>query len=241
MRLLRSFHNKVKRILFDTGARAVGGRPAILDVGCGVGGDISKYRTCGARYVLGVDVDPEAIAEARRRLMRTRTPVDIRFVHLNSVYDLELSAPKSFDVVSCQFCMHYLWVDPDAFLGFVRRCLRDSGVFIATIMNGDVLRSRGSIASPYCTALLGPDEDTVEMHMEGTRYFDGNPKREKVMYPEDVIGKFLDAGFSLLSWNGFKEYQDRDYPEELSKVSELYCSVMFRLRPCTCPEAPSSS
>ena len=96
----------------------------VLDAACGVGyGSAELGRT--ARHVLGVDVDPEAIAYAAARYA---TPnVDFAVMDLAA---LEL-ADGSVDVV-CAFEAIEHVRDQDAVLAEVARVLRPAGTFVAS-------------------------------------------------------------------------------------------------------------
>ena len=60
----KEFANNVKRRMFKDYARSV---PLLLDLGCGRGGDISKWRDAGVGHVLAMDLSAEQLQDARRR------------------------------------------------------------------------------------------------------------------------------------------------------------------------------
>ena len=63
---LKKYHNRIKRELLARFARCTPGG-AMLDLACGRGGDLRKWMDLGVGRVVGVDLSPGEVAEARRR------------------------------------------------------------------------------------------------------------------------------------------------------------------------------
>lgn len=101
----------------------------LLDIGCGPGTitlDLARRVAPGA--VVGLDVAPEVVAEARALLDRAdegARGVDVSFA-VGDVYDLDLP-DASFDVVHAHQVLQHL-TDPVAALSEMRRVLRPGGV-----------------------------------------------------------------------------------------------------------------
>ncbi|MDQ4082287.1 MAG: class I SAM-dependent methyltransferase [Actinomycetota bacterium] len=103
--------------------RFLGGNPAILDVGCGVG--LLRARIGGipfARYV-GIDISAEAIAQANEM-------ADDRTTFL--VAPSPTGAPGPFDVVVLNEVLYYQ-EDPGRFLDEVYAALRPGGHLLTSI------------------------------------------------------------------------------------------------------------
>lgn len=66
-RRLAGFHNTYikRRVIFETLAKRSGETSTLVDVACGKGGDLQKYSGSGASFVLGVDVVPDNILNAK--------------------------------------------------------------------------------------------------------------------------------------------------------------------------------
>ncbi len=82
-------------------------RPRVLDLGCGRGGDLLKYRHIGATRVVGVDPSQASVDEARERARAVG--VDASF-HVGSMLDRLDGHPfdaGSFDLVVCFFSLQY--------------------------------------------------------------------------------------------------------------------------------------
>jgi SAM-dependent methyltransferase len=111
----------------------------VLDAACGVGYGAAELGR-SARHVLGVDVDPEAIAYATARYAAP----NVEFAVMDLVA-LELE-DASVDTV-CAFEAIEHVVDRDAVLAEVARVLRPGGVFIASTPRADETTDRP--ANPF--------------------------------------------------------------------------------------------
>jgi mRNA (guanine-N7-)-methyltransferase len=179
---LKNFNNWVKSVLITrfghpalakspitgpTGSRMRIARGKVLDLGCGKGGDMTKWSKANIKELIGVgqsgfsnqlihfldlsflDIASVSIEQARKRHNGPRGPqFDATFAALDC-YTQSISKAFSpatlsqlFDVVSMQFCMHYAFETVQkarCMLDNVSRYLRPGGVFIGTIPNADLL------------------------------------------------------------------------------------------------------
>ncbi|KAG8831482.1 mRNA cap guanine-N7 methyltransferase [Serendipita sp. 399] len=128
----------------------------VLDIGCGKGGDIQKWRNAGIKEYVGLDLAIVSVNQARERWQNwngnksdrfdaTFAQLDCYTHYLSESEELGpqvLSQP--FDVVTMQFCMHYAFETEKkvrVMLDNVTKYLRPGGRFIGTIPNSDVLLS----------------------------------------------------------------------------------------------------
>ncbi len=102
----------------------------ILDVACGVGYGASILARVGARHVLGVDVSPEAIGEARARAGEVA-----EFI-VGDLHNIPCE-DRSFDLVTCFETIEHV-ADPNRALAELRRVLRDDGILLLSSPNRDV-------------------------------------------------------------------------------------------------------
>jgi SAM-dependent methyltransferase len=119
----------------------------VLDVACGTGAVAQEAlrRVGPERQVAGLDVSPDMLAVARRKL----PDLDLRQGHAEELpFDDE-----SFDAVTCQFGLMF-FEDRDAALQHMRRVLRPGGRLSVAVW--DALES-----TPGYTALT----ETVEKHL----------------------------------------------------------------------------
>lgn len=66
---VHKFNNYVKAALIQTFLKPCG---QVLDMPCGRGGDLKKYRENKAGFYVGVDIVPERIEEAKKRHRTTK-------------------------------------------------------------------------------------------------------------------------------------------------------------------------
>jgi mRNA (guanine-N7-)-methyltransferase len=140
-RQARALNNWVKSCLIER----YGFRRAVLDLSCGKGGDLQKWRRAGAPRYLGVDISGEAVAEATRRAARVFPAAKIFQGDLSRSpgCDNRLGSDLTFGVVSCMFALHYFWRSERALrqlLSTVRDNLSVGGHFILTVPRAGTLK-----------------------------------------------------------------------------------------------------
>ncbi|KAF9815455.1 hypothetical protein IEO21_04626 [Rhodonia placenta] len=147
---LKSFNNWVKSVLITRFAHpalveSTGMlRGRVLDMGCGKGGDLTKWSKAKVREYVGVDIAAISVDQARLRHAQTRSgprfaasffPLDCYANRLRDGLPPGLLV-RPFDVVSMQFCMHYAFESEEkarCMLDNVSAHLRSGGRFIGTI------------------------------------------------------------------------------------------------------------
>ena len=120
---------------------------AVLDFACGKGGDLTKYRKARVGSYVGVDIALESVRrDATQRYNGGSYPFPATFI-AGDCFEVDLCdegalAQKGFDVISCQFAIHYSWsTERRARCAFrnVARLLRPGGHFIGTTVDANVL------------------------------------------------------------------------------------------------------
>lgn len=118
------YYRDVKPVLLDlldpAGLR-------VLDAGCGAGGNGELLKRAGAREVWGIELDPGAADEARRRLDGVVTG-DLAKVSLDDL------GGRLFDVVLAIDVLEHL-ADPAAALARLVTMVRPGGTLVACIPN----------------------------------------------------------------------------------------------------------
>jgi SAM-dependent methyltransferase len=101
----------------------------VLDVGCGVGNDLSRFARGGAD-VTGIDIAPHAIELARRNFEQRK--LSGQFL----VMDGEAMAfpDNSFDLVYCHTVLHFT-PEPERMIAEIHRVLKPGGQAILMIVN----------------------------------------------------------------------------------------------------------
>lgn len=140
---LRTFHNWIKAALLQRYAVPGG---AALDLCCGKGGDLLKWKAAGVAEVYMVDIARGAVEAARARAAQIRGPAT--WFHVADCFRDDLAAvlpPTPVEVVSCQFSLHYACDSAATLRGLLRNAtarLRVGGVLVATFLDGDAVRAR---------------------------------------------------------------------------------------------------
>jgi 2-polyprenyl-3-methyl-5-hydroxy-6-metoxy-1,4-benzoquinol methylase len=94
----------------------------VLDVGCGMGRNPHWFADAGATSVLGVDVDEQSLAAARRNLQANPR---VR-IEKCSVYELDPAVQGTFDRVTCIGVLHHL-AEPERALQQMWKCVAPGG------------------------------------------------------------------------------------------------------------------
>jgi mRNA (guanine-N7-)-methyltransferase len=153
---LRSFNNWVKAAIINKYTYLLGKELSILDLCCGRGGDLEKYFRCGVRIYVGADLSEESLKNAMDRIVKLKSE---KFKNLSTkcfFITEDVSDPNNnlmkkipnefyFDLISCQFAMHYHFeneIKVRAFLENVTSKLNEGGYFIGTIIDSNVLVKR---------------------------------------------------------------------------------------------------
>jgi mRNA (guanine-N7-)-methyltransferase len=115
----------------------------VLDMPCGRGGDLKKYRENGAAFYVGLDLVPASIAEARKRHGTTHCMFGAVFYEQDFTKPLDLAS--EYDVVSCQFALHYAWdtaARADQVMANAATRLKGDGAFLITVPDYDEILRR---------------------------------------------------------------------------------------------------
>ncbi|KAI0373343.1 hypothetical protein BV20DRAFT_1050237 [Pilatotrama ljubarskyi] len=158
---LKSFNNWVKSVLITRFAHpALAASPSaqrrgsrmrgrVLDMGCGKGGDLTKWAKANVAEYVGLDIAAVSIDQARHRHATSRGARFVADFFALDCYSHVLSdvlpptlLATPFDVVSMQFCMHYAFeseVKARTMLKNVSTWLRPGGIFVGTIPNARLL------------------------------------------------------------------------------------------------------
>lgn len=141
---IRKYNNLMKSCIIN---HFVPQDPVVLDVACGHGQDLMKYKASNPILYIGTDISQAALTEARRRYRSSKLRYPADFVYGNlmvpDTFDRihEVAANQGllgealFDVVSMQLALHYVigsFDEAQDFLSRIIRMLKPGGRFIAT-------------------------------------------------------------------------------------------------------------
>ncbi|KZT74131.1 hypothetical protein DAEQUDRAFT_702380 [Daedalea quercina L-15889] len=134
------------------GERPGGVKGRVLDMGCGKGGDLTKWAKARIKEYVGVDIAAISVDQARLRHASLRGPRFTASFFALDCYEHLLrdrlppaALARPFDAVSMQFCMHYAFESEKkarCMLRNVSENLRPGGTFIGTIPDAGQLLER---------------------------------------------------------------------------------------------------
>jgi ubiquinone/menaquinone biosynthesis C-methylase UbiE len=126
----------------------------VLDLCCGVGGDLDKFAHLNVSSIIGVDISAESIREANSRstsglIHKMKIPVSLHESDLRS--NILRFQPLS-DIVTCSLALHYFWGDAthiDNVLTTVQSSLKKQGYFLLVILDEAQIPKEGIKSHPY--------------------------------------------------------------------------------------------
>lgn len=150
---LRAFNNWIKSVLIKEAMHVLHScsiqHMSVLDVACGKGGDLGKFKksfSMRLKEYVGVDVAKVSVEHAQDRVRLMRPPFRCSF-HAFDAFggDLRNVISGQFELVSCQFALHYAFKTEETAKNAVRNvslCMSDRSVFICTIPNAQLILER---------------------------------------------------------------------------------------------------
>jgi len=289
---MRQFHNWIKSTLITNitdyyYSMKKNNRVALLDIAVGRGGDLMKWNNAYITDVFGFDISPEAIysknpdnpgaIERLRNLKKYKTKVqfavgDVTRPLINSdgnqgidslitkyLIDTRL---KQFDLVSCQFALHYYFSSESALrnmLALVSKFLKPGGYFFGTTVEGDsikkyfgstntriIKRSIYKIERMFNTKLKSPFGNkytfTIFDNKDKTNYFNTIPISEEYLTDFKILN-LIAKQYSLepVNLNFFEPYfvngkkTYTNIPSNIISFEDIYRLMRWN------PEVPSGS
>ena len=145
---LRNFNNWVKSVLLNGPRSRLRPGAVVLDLSCGKFGDLRKWDKAGVAFVVAADIAGESVKQAKER-WRGRGRCDTRFgaffitadCHVSRLAD-HLPRDMRFDMVSCQFSLHYAFGTRERACRFMENVadrLRPGAAFVGTTTDARVL------------------------------------------------------------------------------------------------------
>jgi mRNA (guanine-N7-)-methyltransferase len=140
---LRNFNNWVKTVLINLHTRP-GCR--VLDLCCGKGGDLMKWAKVKASALVACDTAAVSISQAVERYNKMSSVTFRPKLLVGDCFDVRLTdyleEDECFDIVSCQFAMHYAFESKERarqMLLNVTERLKPGGFFIGTTPDANVV------------------------------------------------------------------------------------------------------
>ena len=249
---MRVFHNNVKKCLISF-ARQGRQDYKLFDIGVGRGGDMFKWSKNKIMHVIGYDVDDLSIQEAKRRFLNSNFSDDhhydfYTFPNIHLAVDTLNIGPNQFDIVSCQFAIHYFFKNEQLITNLIEtvsKILKPNGKFIGTFMDADelsVLTNNFTSMFHNSTCLIHPrsviDPKTpygncMQVHLTNTLYFgECSISIEYLVYKHHLKEICKQYGLTLIEFKPFRNYYHEHYTnmymdEDTMKCSFTYTSFVF--------------
>ena len=217
----RDFHNLgIKKWLIEFAANNIkqkgGDKINLLDVSVGRGGDIQKWYYAGIKNVLGIDPDGVSIKEAQERynnLLKNGKLKNVNYIFENKEI-IKSDFNKKFDIISCQFSLHYLVPDFDIFIPKISKLLNIGGYFIGTAIDQNKLKNGPQEEEGiYSIELLDDDSYIIKRNDNENSgiYFDIDASKNKEYYIniDDFIRKCEDNNLKLIRKDDFSDIYEK--------------------------------
>ena len=220
--MMRKMHNDAKRRLIQN---VVTAGSIVLDMGCGRGGDLHKWKNC---TVFGVDPDPESIAEAKKRATEGGYDSWAKF----AVGDIHNAPMLSFDVVCYNFSFQYLFKSIEflrSSLIQISNRLRIGGKLIGIVPDASYITRLPHKWSDSMgnTIERGPSSDIrqqagnmILVKVADGPYYSGGAIPEPLCYKE-ILFQEIGEMFELESWT-------KMVPERTGLITDIYSKFIFR-------------
>ena len=165
---MRSFNNFVKNNMIQTYCKD---KKSVLDIGCGRGGDINKFINANVSEYVGIDIDANGLfiikdsAINRYNNLKTtnKNLPKMTFIQADArvIFDDKMQKAaiptmtqknmeniatyivgKKFDIINCQFSLHYYLSDQISWNNFmtnIKKHLSDHGYILITCFDGNLI------------------------------------------------------------------------------------------------------
>lgn len=210
------------------------GRQRVLDLCCGNGGDIFKFANARCAQYIGVDISQGACERAQSRLQDTTMAGDVIVADAFGNETLEIvKALKAFDVVNCQFALHYSFDSEErakTALQIISSALRNGGTLIGTVADGDTLDARRRKLGKKFGDRYFRVNFTNRIESEyGDAYaftFNGSVDglTEYVTRRETFQRLAADAGLTLVHWENMAPFAGRAMNENRELCARMDCT-----------------
>ena len=204
---LRKFHNEIKSIVISKYS-SLHNNPRLLDIGCGRGGDIHKWRNNNISEAIGIDINRSYVKQAISRLKSLNNFHNFKFyyTHSNMIYSKffesrQIPYTNCFEIITCMFAFHYFCATQASLqeiLSQVSNSLVKNGHFIIICPSGDKIHelfeskqtdeiktSMMYIKKNYTTPnYIG---DSIDFMLSGTLYFGETMLSSEYLVFKDVL------------------------------------------------------
>jgi len=166
---MRNFNNFIKSLLINMYTNQ---GDTVFDMASGKGGDLNKWSSRRVRHVTFADVASESVQQSRERYEERHKSKFSASFHVGDLTRAEpqrweppLNTNLKFDVVSCQFALHYCFESQKQCKTFVRNAaqnLKRGGYFFGTTIWSEEVVRRFREAKAHGYSKFGNDIFSVK-------------------------------------------------------------------------------
>jgi SAM-dependent methyltransferase len=220
MEEIRKAHNLFKREIIQ--AVCQGDGLQVLDVGCGYGGDLQKWKHVGA-HVSMCDPSADALEEARTRAKGLKMHVSFY------LGDVSACPNRKYDVLCYNFSLHYIFASSDLFyrsIKEIRKRMKPGGTLAGIIPDSEAIIMRTPMQDDLGNFFLmkgtpeGGFGEKLFVNLADTPYYEDGAKSEPMAYKDRLVTTLEQHGFHLVYWG----------PLTGHRVSQMYSKFIFAYR-----------
>jgi mRNA (guanine-N7-)-methyltransferase len=170
---LRSFNNWVKAVQINL--HASNPQISVLDLACGKGGDLNKWNRSKICKYVGIDIAPISIEHAKQRASEIKPHFEYSF-HSADTFSQSVEhiiLDQTFDLVSCQFALHYAFKSAsilDQAFRNVSLSLKPGGYFFGIIADGSSIRKAKALKNSIFSIDFSNQKSPGEGDVFGIEY-----------------------------------------------------------------------
>lgn len=227
---------------------------SVLDLACGRGGDLWKWKAHTSEKninYIGIDFCKDLLDEAKKRSLEiikrdgSEFKLNVNFI-LQDLSKTAVYLDEKFDIVSCQFALHYFYQSESVwniFADTLTSNIKKNGVFICSLFDGlkvfelvkkgynkQNVNNNGFLIEPEFDTRLGLDNlKKKEFNISVTAVLNGDsnvilkePTTEYLVFTDLFIKRMMALGFCLIETKLFSQYINVDF---LNNVESLYSQL----------------
>ena len=217
MEYVRKFHNDVKKVLINSN---VCKGHNVLDVGCGVGGDIHKWNKLELSRVDMCDPDIDSVEEAVKRIHKMK--YKNMFVRHGDI----LCCNGKYDVICYNFSIQYIFEYEHIFYKSIDKIVellkRNGGKLIGCIPDSDAIYKKVPFKDKFNNEILFFDDtkNKIKVKLTDTPFYDNSEYRtEPIAFRDRLVNELELRGLYLESWKKF--------PCSGEELTEMYSTFIF--------------
>lgn len=219
MEEIRKAHNTFKRDLIHSATKE---GDHILDVGCGCGGDLQKWRHVGANISM-CDPSVSSLEEAKTRAKNLK--IRVNFYH----GDIFACPNRKYDVICFNFSLHYIFASEQLFnesIREIKKRMKPGGKLIGIIPDSESIIYYTPLQDEMGNFFKmrnhpnGGFGEKLFVNLVDTPYYTDGPKSEPIAYKDLLVYALTSGGFKMDMWESLSG----------NPISRLYSKFIFTYR-----------